>query len=51
MLLFDMGKVCRTKIFSFNNDKGLSLVDKTKDYVNRNAGGRVELLHKVTQLG
>ena len=51
MLLFDMGKVCRTKIVSFNNDKGLSLGDKTKDYVNRNAGGRVESLHEVTQLG
>ena len=33
MLLFDMGKVCRTKIFSFNNDKGLSLGGKTKDYI------------------
>ena len=33
---------------SFNNDRGLSLDDKTKDYVNRNAGGRVESLHEVT---
>ena len=59
MPLVDMGKVCRTKIFtkkkyffsSFNNDRGLSLDDKTKDYVDRNAGGRVESLHEVTQLG
>ena len=36
---------------SFNNDRGLSLGDKTKDYVDRNAGGRVESLHEVTQLG
>ena len=59
MLLFDMGKVCRTKIFtknkyffaSFNNDRGLSLDDKTKDYVDRNTGGQVNSLHEVTQLG
>ena len=59
MLLVDMGIVYRTKIFtkkknffsSFNNDRGLSLDDKTKDYVDRNAGGRVESLHGVTQLG
>ena len=36
---------------SFNNDRGLSLDDKTKDYVDRNAGGRVESLHELTQLG
>ena len=36
---------------SFNNDRGLSLDDKTKDYVNRNTGGQVYLLHEVTQLG
>ena len=59
MLLFDIVKVCRTKIFtkkiyffaSFNNDRGLSLDDKTKDYVDRNAGGRVESLHELTKLG
>ena len=41
MLLFDIGKVCRKHIHpknkyffaSFNNDRGLSLEDKTKDYV------------------
>ena len=41
MLLFDIGKVCRKNIHpknkyffaSFNNDRGLSLDDKTKDYV------------------
>ena len=42
MLFFDIRKVCRTKIstakknyffVSFNNDRGLSLDDKTKDYV------------------
>ena len=49
MLLFVMGKVCRTKVFtknkysfaSFNSDRGLSLDDKTKDYVDRNTGGQV----------
>ena len=59
MLLFDLGKVCRTKIFtnnkyffaSINNDRELSLDDKTKYYVDRNAGGQVESLHEVTQLG
>ena len=59
MLLFDIGKACRTKIFtknkyffaSFNNDRGLSLDDKTKDYVHRNAVGLVHSLHEVTQLG
>ena len=47
MLLLDIGKVCRTKILtkkkyffsSFNNDRGLSLNDKTKDYVDRNTVG------------
>ena len=42
MLFFDIRKVCRTKIsttkknyffVSFNNDRGLGLDDKTKDYV------------------
>ena len=30
---------------------GLSLDDKTKDYVDRNIGGQVYSLHEVTQLG
>ena len=29
----------------------LSLDDKTKDYVDKNTGGRVESLHEITQLG
>ena len=36
---------------SFNNDRGLSLDDKTKDYADRNSGGQVNSLHEVTQLG
>ena len=52
MLLFDIEKVCRTKnkyfFASFNNDRELSLDDKTKDYAVR---GRVNSLHEVTQLG
>ena len=36
---------------SFNNDRGLSLDDKTKDYVDRNTGGQVNSLHEVSQLG
>ena len=59
MLPFDIGKVCRTKVFpkskyffaTFSNDGELSLDDKTKDYVNRNTGGQVNSLHEVTQLG
>ena len=59
MLLFDIEKVCRTKyspktkyfFASFNNDRGLSLDDKTKDYADRNTGGQVNSLHEVTQLG
>ena len=47
MLLFDIGKVCGQKyspknqyfFASFNNDRGLSLNDKTKDYVDRNTVG------------
>ena len=35
----------------FNNDRGLSLDDKTKDYIDRNTGGHVNSLHEVTQLG
>ena len=34
-----------------NNVRGLSLVDKTKDYADRNTGGQVNSLHEVTQLG
>ena len=36
---------------SFNNNRGLSLDDKTKDYVDRNTGGQVNSLQEVTQLG
>ena len=36
---------------SFNNDRGLSLDDKTKDYVNRNTVSLVHSSHEVTQLG
>ena len=36
---------------SFNNDRGLSLDDKTNDYVNRNTLGLIHSLHEVTQLG
>ena len=58
MLLFDIGKVSRTKIFtknknffsSFNNDRGLSSDDKTKDYFQRITVGLVHSLHDVTQL-
>ena len=35
---------------SFNNDRGLSLDDKTKYFVDRNAGGQVKSLHKVAQV-
>ena len=35
---------------SFNNDRRLSLEDKTKD-VDRNARGQIHELHEVTQLG
>ena len=35
---------------SFNNDRGLSLDDKTKDYAHRNTVGLVHSLHEVTQL-
>ena len=35
---------------SFNNDRGLSLDDITKDYVDRNTGGQVYSLYEVTQL-
>ena len=36
---------------NFNNDRGLSLDDKTKGYANRNTGGQANSLHEVTQLG
>ena len=36
---------------SFNNDRELSLDDKTKDYVHRNTVGLVHSLPEVTQLG
>ena len=36
---------------SFNNDGGVSLDDKTKDYADINTGGQVNSLHEVTQLG
>ena len=58
MLLFDLIKVYWTKIFtkkyyfsSFNNDRGLILDNKTKDYVVGNTGDQVYSLHEVTQLG
>ena len=64
MLLFDIGKYVGQKyspknkhVFaSFNNDRGLSSDDETKDYVDRNTGdrntgGQVNSLHRVTQLG
>ena len=59
MLLFDIGKYVGQKyspknkhVFaSLNNDRGLSLDDETKDYVDRNTGGQVNSLHRVTQLG
>ena len=35
---------------SFNDNRGLSLDDKTKACVDRNVGGQVESLHEVTQL-
>ena len=52
MLLFDIEKSVRQKyspkneyfFASFNNDRGLSLDDKTKDYADTNS------LHEVTQL-
>ena len=35
----------------FNNDRGLILEDKTKEYVDRNTEGQVYSLYEVTQLG
>ena len=59
MLLFDIGKYVgqkyspKNKYFfaSFDNDRGLSLDDKTRYYVDRNTVGLVYSLHEVTQLG
>ena len=61
MLLFDVKKEKyvgqkyspKNKYFfaSFNNNRGLSLDNKTKDYVHRNIVGAVYSLHEVTQLG
>ena len=59
MLLFDIGKYVgqkyqkyspKNKCFfsSFNNDRGLSLDEKTNDYVNRNNVGLVHSSHEVT---
>ena len=53
MLLFDIGKYVGQKfspknkylLGSFNNDRGLCLDDKTKDYVHRNIVGLVNSLH------
>ena len=36
---------------NISKDRGLSLDDKTKDYLDRNTGGQVYSLHEVTQLG
>ena len=36
---------------SSSDDRGLSLDDKTKDYVDRNTRGQGYSLHEVTQLG
>ena len=33
---------------SVNNDRGLSLDDKTKDHGDSNTGGQVNSLHEVT---
>ena len=59
MLLFDIGKYVgqkyspKNKYFfaSFNDDRGLSLDNKTKDYVHRDTVGLVHWLHEVPQLG
>ena len=48
-MFFNIGKVCRKKyspknkyfFASSSNDRGLSLDDKKKDYVDRNTGGQV----------
>ena len=36
---------------SFNNDRGLSFDNNTKDYIDRNTGCQIYSLHEVTQLG
>ena len=50
---YNLASVSRllTTVSSFNNDMGLSLDDKTKDYIDRNTEGLVYSLHEVTQLG
>ena len=58
MLLFDKGKYVGQKYLpknkyyfaSSSNDKGSSLDNKTKDYVDRNTWGQGYSLHEVTQL-
>ena len=58
MLPFDIEKQVRQKyspknkyfFASFNNDRGVSLDDKTKDYVDRNTISLVYSSHEVTQL-
>ena len=55
MLPFDIEKQVGQKyspknkyfLASFNNDRGLSLDDKTKDYVDRNTGGQVKFMVKI----
>ena len=55
-MFFNIGKVCRKKyspknkyfFASSSNDRGLSLDDKKKDYVDRNTGGQVYSLHEFT---
>ena len=37
--------------FQASTMTGLSLNDKTKDYLDINTAGRVQSLHEVTQLG
>ena len=59
MLLFDIGKYVgqkyspKNKYFfaSFKDDRGLSLDNKTKDYVHRDTVGLAHSLHEVPQLG
>ena len=58
MLPFDMGSIeqkylPKNKYYfsSLNNGGGLSLDDKTRDYVDRNTDGQVYSLQEVTQLG
>ena len=54
-LLFDIEKVGQKSLpknkYFFASSRGLSLDDKTTDYVDRNTRGQVCSLHEVTQLG